>query len=250
MHGGELFLRFITLIAAGIFHVHRDPDTGGFDPYSPYNPQPLPRGDRGKIGGYVSLNCPTGQNSSDGHNQCYWDCRGQHGTIDGHCGDWQNGDYNCYCGESTGRRHEWSLQCGADTPDFREVCEVDCKCNHAATGGTCNFETKACICHNVGSNLGNAGCPYDTIAGITSFFREKLHLGNRLRQDPLLSPYVVQPRKWDTYSLGARSSVFNWNLDSNRAAPVDDSDEQNLEAQVKYPKHNPLLADIDFGILG
>lgn len=50
---------------------------------------------------------------------------------------------------------EKSNHCKEPTDDFRNVCTVDCICGHAAEGGYCDFDRKACICQGVGTNVKN-----------------------------------------------------------------------------------------------
>jgi len=181
MTGVELGLRLLTILVAGYFHPDPLMEGSQLKAYSRNDHSHLSftpfEGKRGRIGGFENYLCPMDVKGVETFSRCDIDCRGQHGSVGGSCRKfWWLGDYNCYCGESTGKRNEKSLQCGADTQNFRDVCKIDCICNHAATGGVCDFQRKACICQNVGLNKRNRKCPYNNALDLNTFFTEKLSI--------------------------------------------------------------------------
>ncbi|OXA44204.1 hypothetical protein Fcan01_20982 [Folsomia candida] len=81
---------------------------------------------------------------------CDNDCKNNHGTAGGICSFSENDD-NCYCGDLTTLVENISLHCIANVGNITRICDTDCKCNHAAKGGHCDWSRKACICEFQGS---------------------------------------------------------------------------------------------------
>jgi len=144
---------------------------------------------QGAIGGYVDFLCPT-NSTIEPFAQCNSDCIHNHGSDGGQCGDVKKGDYNCYCGKRVNERKEESLHCVKRSSAYNRVCAVDCRCNHGAFGGVCNWSEKACVCIGAGQNKKNKGCSYKEWHSFAQFVHKEIGHSGYGPLDPIYHKYL------------------------------------------------------------
>jgi len=105
---------------------------------------------------------------------CMTDCTENHGAVDGTCGPASQGDYNCYCGKRIIAKKPKSLHCVKKSVGYTNICRMDCLCNHAAVGGQCDWENKACLCEQQGTNKANKGCVASTWHPFTEYIHSQI----------------------------------------------------------------------------